>query len=84
MRSWLAVLTLASTLGSAFALYAINFDTRRLEAEVQSKERALERAESDIAVLEAERAFLARPERIESAARALGLAPASARQIAGD
>ena len=43
---------------------------------MQAQERALEKAENDVAVLKAERAHLARPERFEPLARELGLAPA--------
>jgi cell division protein FtsL len=75
--------TLALTLASAFLLYGINYDTRLLDDRVQAQEREIERARSDIAVLKAERAHLARPERIEPMARALGLRPASERQLAG-
>jgi hypothetical protein len=48
-----------ATLASAFTLYAVKYDTRRLEARVQAQERALEKAESDVTVLVAERAHLA-------------------------
>lgn len=68
------------TLASAFALYAIKLDTRRLEARIHKQERALEKAENDVTVLTAERAYLARPERLEPLARGLGLAPVSSRQ----
>jgi cell division protein FtsL len=63
----------ALTLASAYTLYSESAATRRLEAQVQAKERHRERLESDIAVLKAERAFLARPSRIEPAAKALGM-----------
>ena len=69
-----------ATLASAFALYAIKYDTRRLEVRVQAQERALEKAESDVTVLAAERAYLARPERLEPLARLIGLAPIAAAQ----
>jgi cell division protein FtsL len=62
-------------LSSALLLYALNYDTRRLEAEVQTKERQADDARSDIAVLKAERGTLARPDRIDGLARQLGLAP---------
>ena len=65
----------ALTLASAYVLYAEGMETRRLEAHVQSTERQRERLESEIAVLKADRAYLARPARIEPAARALGLRP---------
>src|SRR5262245_41187393 len=64
-----------ATLGAAFALYAIKYDTRRLELDVRAQERALEKAEADVTVLRAERAYLARPERLEPLARLIGLAP---------
>ena len=47
---------------SAVALYAIAYDTRRLETRVHALEKAAERAESDIAVAKAELSNLARPE----------------------
>jgi cell division protein FtsL len=68
------ILTLA-TLAAAFALYAIKYDTRKLEVRVQAQERALEKAESDVTVLIAERAHLSRPERLEPLARLQGLEP---------
>jgi cell division protein FtsL len=69
-------------LASAFLLYGINYDTRRIEALVHAKERAVERAQRDIAVLKAERALLARPERIEPLARAQGMRPMSGSEYA--
>jgi cell division protein FtsL len=74
-------IAIAVTLACAFALYAINYDTRRLEQRVQARERAVEKAANRIAVLKAERAYLARPERIELRARALGMQPLSERQF---
>ena len=71
---------LLATLTATVALYTITYDTRRLEAKVQAQERALERAERDVNVLRAERAHLARPERLEPLARELGLAPIEGRQ----
>lgn len=68
-------------LASAFALYAINYDVRGLDQRVLAEERAVEKAHADIAVLRAERAHLARPERIEPLARALGMAPATREQM---
>ena len=47
---------------SALLLYGLNYDTRRLEDEVQAKEHAAELARNDIAVLKAERGNLARPD----------------------
>src|SRR5919198_430770 len=79
LRASTAVAT-AGTLVCAFAFYAINYDARRLEQQVQAQERAIEQQKSAIKVLEAERAYVARPERIEPVARALGMQPVTARQ----
>lgn len=78
----LVVVSIAVMLVSAIALYAINTDTRQLEAEVARQEDALERARQDIAVMKAETAHLARPERIAPHALAIGLRPADPRQFA--
>ncbi len=66
---------------SALLLYALNYDTRRLEAEVQTKERLADQARSDIAVLKAERGVLTRPDRIDGFARQLGLGPPKPEQF---
>jgi cell division protein FtsL len=66
---------------SALLLYALNYDTRRLEAEVQEKERIADEARSDIAVLKAERGTLARPDRVDGLARRLGLVPPKPEQF---
>jgi hypothetical protein len=71
---------MVATLGAAFALYAIKYDARRLELRVKLQERALEKAEADVAVLKAERAYLARPERLEPLSRLIGLAPIASSQ----
>lgn len=68
-------------LASAFMLYGLNYDTRLTSAQVQTLERRAEKARTDISVLKAERAHLARPERIESLARAQGLGPATEAQL---
>ncbi|MCB1484366.1 MAG: cell division protein FtsL [Hyphomicrobium sp.] len=68
-------------LSSAFLLYSLSYDTRRLEARVQEKEQIARRARSDIAVLKAEKGHLSRPERIDPYARALGLVPPRADQV---
>ncbi|MFA5952682.1 MAG: cell division protein FtsL [Hyphomicrobium sp.] len=70
-------------LSSAFLLYGLSYDTRQIEARVHGQERLAEKARSDIAILKAERAHLARPDRIEPLARAQGLAPLGEQQIAG-
>jgi cell division protein FtsL len=66
---------------SALLLYALNYDTRRLEAEVQAKEHTAEQARNDIAVLKAERGTLTRPDRIDGLARQLGLGPPKPEQF---
>jgi cell division protein FtsL len=81
MRHWLLGLSVLLALGSAFALYGIDYATRRLEARVIGLERAASAAEAQITALRAERAHLARPERIEPLARARGMAPPNARQF---
>ncbi|KAB2916314.1 MAG: cell division protein FtsL [Hyphomicrobiaceae bacterium] len=75
--NWILMLL---TLASAVALYVIKYDTRRLEARVLAQERTLEKLEIDVAVFEAERAYLARPERLEPLARERGLGPITTRQ----
>jgi cell division protein FtsL len=70
-----------AVLVSAIGLYAVKTDTRRLEAQVQTQERTHDRLIDDIAVLKAERAHLARPERLELFARQLGLRPLDERQL---
>jgi cell division protein FtsL len=62
-------------LASAFALYVLKYDTRRLEVRVQTLQRTVEQLRGQIAALKGQHANLARPERIEPLVRALGLAP---------
>lgn len=80
MPGRLDIAAMVLALASAVSLYVIKHDTRLLEARVQAKERAADAAQSDIAVLSAERAWLGRPDRIEELARGIGLAPISERQ----
>jgi cell division protein FtsL len=80
MPRLLPLIAIATMLVSAFFLYGVKYDTRRLEIDVHAKERTAERTRADIAVLNAERAHLARPDRIESLARALGMRPAMPEQ----
>jgi cell division protein FtsL len=76
----LNLLLMLTALASAFALYVLKYDTRRMEVRVQTLERSMDKVEEEIAALKAQRAHLARPERIAPLARALGLAPIGARQ----
>ena len=80
MLRLLSVAAMALTIASAFGLYRIKYDTRQLEAKLQAGERAIEKMEGDTAVLKAEKAYLARPERIEALARKQGLQPIAERQ----
>jgi hypothetical protein len=73
-------LMLLAALAAAFALYAIKYDTRRLEVRVEAQERALEKALSDVTILTAERTHLARPERLEPLARLIGMVPIASTQ----
>jgi len=75
MMRLLSVVAALLTLASAFGLYRLKYDARRLEMEVQAKERTLEKLQSDVAVQRAEKAYLERPERIEKLARGQGLGP---------
>lgn len=68
-------------IASAALLYSLNYETRRIEAEVQAQERAVQKARNDIAVLKAERSHLTRPDRIDPLARRLGLVPPSPEQF---
>jgi hypothetical protein len=65
----------AVTIAAASGLYALKFNTARLEDQVHGLERAIEKTEGDIAVLKAERAYLGRPDRIDTLARKQGLGP---------
>ncbi len=76
----LSAIAVGLALASAFALYVVSYDTRRLDADVSAQERRIERLRSDIAVLKAELAFLSRPERIEPLARSMGFQPANGAQ----
>jgi hypothetical protein len=80
MRKSAAGVAVALTIASAWVLYAESAATRRLEQQVLGAERLRERLDDDITVLKAEHAWLARPSRIEPAARALGMRPAIERQ----
>ena len=80
MRSLLLASVFAA-LASAFILYSVSYETRQLEREASRLERKLEALRGDIAVLKAERAHLARPERIEPMAREMGLRPVEGHQM---
>lgn len=77
MRFIATMLATALTLASAYVLYTESLETRRVSERVDQSEQARRGLESEIAALKAERAFLSRPTRIEPAARALGMRPAT-------
>lgn len=79
----LNIAALCFAIATAALLYGLNYETRRIEVEVQAQERAAQKARSDIAVLKAERSHLTRPERIDPLARRLGLASPRADQFTG-
>jgi cell division protein FtsL len=81
VRGGLLGIAVVLALASAFALYGIDYSTRRLEARVIELERSASTADAHITALKAERAYLARPERIEPLARSIGMGPPSARQF---
>jgi len=68
-------------MGSAFFLYATNYQTGRIDSDVKIKERHKAKLIGDISVLKAERAYLARPERIARHASELGLRPSRGDQF---
>ena len=84
MRQAITALAMLLAAVSAVALYAITYDTRRLEARVHAMEKELEKAEGDIVAGRAELAHLTRPERIEPIARALGLRAPSRQQFVAE
>ena len=80
MHRTVNLILLSIAVASAFALYVLKYDTRRMEARVRALERSLDQKKEEMAQLNARYAYLARPERIEPLARALGLAPIEGRQ----
>lgn len=76
----ITVATVLLAVASAFVLYATSYETRQLELHVAAQARVLEKTSLDIAILRAERAYFARPDRIDELARRIGLAPIEPRQ----
>lgn len=77
----LTLIAVLLVVSSASVLYGLSYDTRQIEQRVMAAERKAERLRTEISILRAERAFLSRPERIEPAARAIGLRPVERHQI---
>jgi cell division protein FtsL len=69
-------LGIAAALLSAFALYAISYQTRQIADSNQRMEKEINRLNRDITILRAERSYLMRPERLEPLARKIGMRPA--------
>ena len=81
MLRFAMLVSIAAVIASAVTLYVVNYSTRALSFEVDARERHIDELTRDIAVQKAERAYLLRPERLEPAARALGMTPLDGRQI---
>lgn len=83
MSRVLSLAGVGASMLAAFALYAVKHETRALEQIADRLETRIEETRSAIAVLEAERANLARPSRIEALARQhLGMGPMEPGQLA--
>ena len=81
MSRLFTVATVLLAVASAFVLYATSYETRQLELHVAAQARTIEKTSLDIAILRAERAYFARPERIDELARMLaGVDDSSAAQ----
>jgi cell division protein FtsL len=80
---FLAFGSIALMFVSAFALYSIDNETRKLAEEVDAKRRLKQKLINSIAVLKAERAYRSRPSAIEPLARQLGMRPTRGEQVAG-
>lgn len=74
-------LAMALALGCAYGVYAISAKTRHLQREVSALERERDRLVEEVQVLRGDRAYYARPARIEPLARLQGLAPLRPDQI---
>lgn len=81
MYRFMTLVLVAATIASAFVLYVVNYRTRALEHELRAAEEKHEELAREVQTLSADRAFLARPERISEAARELGMRPASGDQF---
>lgn len=68
-------------LASALMLYSVNYDTRTLERQVHAVQKKRDQISGELAVMRAERAYLARPDLIEKHARDLGMRPLDEKQL---
>lgn len=69
MLRLLNVLLIVGVLGSAFALYQLEHNTRKLERELAARQEAIESEYELIGLLNAEWSMLTRPQRLERLAR---------------
>jgi len=81
MLRFITALSIAFTLIAAAGLYSVNYQTRALEHKLKTARDDLESLTREVETLKAERAFLARPERIEPIARNYGMQPARGEQF---
>ncbi len=82
LRQLTTTASIAAAILSAVALYAVKQETRVVVAEVTALEQAIAAQDSEIALLKAELANRARPDRIAKLARAhLGMKPLSPAQL---
>lgn len=81
MFRFLTLVFIAATFACAFVLYGVNYQTRALQHRLERAQSGLEALSREVATLSAERAFLARPERIGPAAERLGMRPARGDQF---
>lgn len=70
MRKLITISAFVALVASAFALYAITYDTGRLTGEVADLNARIAAREAELAVLTAEKANLTRPARIDRLVRA--------------
>ena len=76
-----ATLGVVAMLAAAFALHIVTYKTRALVREVRQAEGERDKLREEIAILRADKAFLARPGRIEAVAREFGMRPARIDQL---
>lgn len=82
---WNALLWLVLIVASASGLYTVKYRVQAIQTEVTKVTRDLEQERESLRVVEAEWAYLTRPERIQKlATRYLKLQPVQTRQIASD
>ncbi|WP_088343455.1 MULTISPECIES: hypothetical protein [Rhodomicrobium] len=82
MLRLLSLLAFGFLAGLVILIYDMKFQTRRLEAQASSLQRAIEDEKDNVALMRAEWSHVTRPERIETLAReVLKLEPAKPDQL---